>query len=48
MYVCNHEMPKSARYYIDRAEIVIFNYLKTLPQQPVLSKRNHVCMHVML
>ena len=34
------EMPKSARYHIDRANSIVFTS-KTLPLQPVSSERNH-------
>ncbi len=35
-----NEMPKSARYHIDRANSIVFTS-KRLPLQPVSSKRNH-------
>ena len=35
-----NEMPKSARYHIDRANSIVFTS-KRLPQQPVSSERNH-------
>ncbi len=38
-YLVN-EMPKSARYHIDRANSIVFTS-KRLPLQPVSSERNH-------
>ena len=35
-----NEMPKSARYHIDRANSIVFTS-KRLPLQPVSSERNH-------
>ncbi len=36
-----NEMPKSARYHIDRANSIVFTS-KRLPLQPVSSERNHI------
>ncbi len=38
--VLDNEMPKSARYHIDRANSIVFTS-KRLPLQPVSSERNH-------
>ncbi len=35
-----NEMPKSARYHIDRANSIVFTS-KRLPLQPASSERNH-------
>ncbi len=39
-----NEMPKSARYHIDRANSIVFTS-KRLPLQPVSSERNHQVAH---
>ena len=35
-----NEMPKSARYHIDRANSIVFTS-KRLPLQPISTERNH-------
>ena len=40
-----NEMPKSARYHIDRANSIVFTS-KRLPLQPVSSERNHIYIYI--
>ncbi len=42
-----NEMPKSARYYIGRANSIVFTS-KRLSLQPVSSERNHIYIYLIL